>query len=110
MENIGIIESGEMMENELRICGMNCKIEKVKNYARDYTFLGTFCGNDSIIKLDNDLKLEVEQKTLLHEIIECINYQFELDLEHNKISTIESALFWILRDNKWLLEYLLKEE
>jgi len=109
MENIGIIESGEMMENELRICGMNCKIEKVKNYARDYTFLGTFCGNDSIIKLDNDLKLEVEQKTLLHEIIESINYQFELDLEHNKISTLETALFGIIKDNKWLLEYL-KEE
>lgn len=98
-----------MIENKLKICGMDCEITKVENYARDYNFLGTFCGNDSIIKLDNALKLNIEQKTLLHEIIEAINYQFELDLEHNKISTIESALFWIIKDNKWLLEYL-KEE
>lgn len=59
---------------KLRICGLDLKVEKIKNYAMDYSFLGTFCGNDSTIKIDDNLKLNVEQKTLVHEIIEAIEY------------------------------------
>ena len=52
------------------------------------------------ILLDADLPDRAKQSSLVHEIIEAINYNYELGLEHNKITTLETALYQILSDNK----------
>lgn len=43
---------------------------------------------------------------LLHEIIEALNYRLELKLEHQQITSLESSLFQVFKDNPNLLEYL----
>ncbi len=38
--------------------------------------------------------------TLIHEIIETINWSFEMGLSHQNITTLETSLIAILMDNK----------
>ena len=101
---------GEIMNigKELIIAGLKYKIELEKNLARDANALGTHCGNIATIKVDEDLRGCVKKKTLLHEILEAINFEYELKLEHNILCIIESALFEIInnKDNEWLLDYI----
>jgi hypothetical protein len=40
------------------------------------------------------------KQTLLHEILEVLNYELELSLPHPKIKSLENALFQIISDNK----------
>lgn len=40
--------------------------------------------------------------TLIHEIIETINWSFEMGLSHQNITTLETSLIAILKDNKIL--------
>lgn len=39
------------------------------------------------------------EATLLHEIIEAINYHLELRLEHNQIQGLEAGLYSVLKEN-----------
>ena len=50
--------------------------------------------------MSNDL----ENKVLLHEIIEAINFDYELKLEHQKITILESTLYQVIIDNQELIE------
>lgn len=43
---------------------------------------------------------------VLHEIVEALNSQFELKLEHPKITTLSQGLFQVLVDNPKLVKYL----
>ena len=45
------------------------------------------------------IKYDSKLCTLLHECLEHINSKLELDLEHNQISSLETALFHMLRSN-----------
>lgn len=92
--------------NDLKISGVVYSIKEIDGLARDREALGEHCGNTAVINLDNGLTSQIQQKTLLHEIIEAINYQYELHLEHNKISVLETAIFAILKDNIWLFDFL----
>jgi hypothetical protein len=47
--------------------------------------------------------------TTLHEIIEAINWHCELNLEHPKIMTLETALYDILTTNGVKLDPLFRE-
>jgi len=40
------------------------------------------------------------EQTLLHEILEIINCEYELALDHMKISILENVLYQVLKDNK----------
>jgi len=52
-----------------------------------------------------------EQKisTVLHEIIEVLNYSFNLKLNHNQIFSLESGLYQTLKDNGIDLQPLLND-
>lgn len=95
--------------NKIYIAGLEYEIQYAKHYARDAEALGSHNGNNAVIKIDVDLKLQVKQKVLLHEIIEAINFEYSLKLEHDKICVLESALFEVIKNND-LLEYFNNEE
>ncbi len=62
---------------------------------------GDFCCMDNIIRINLDGTVEaVRAESFLHEIIESININNELKLEHNKICTLSSQIFAVIRDNK----------
>ena len=62
------------------------------------------CGycrtTDNEIYINSSMSQEQQESTLLHEIIEAINFNYQLDLEHNKIQTLEATLYQVLKDNK----------
>jgi len=51
------------------------------------------------IRLSDDLGEDMRDSTLLHEIIEALNYHLELKLEHNQITSLEAGLYQTLKDN-----------
>lgn len=93
----------------VKIGGIKYKIEYSKDLTRDRGNLGECCCNTSVIRLDSDLGFHMEKKTLLHEIIEAINFEYEMKLEHTKISILETALYQIIIDNKELIKTFWKE-
>ena len=62
------------------------------------------------VKTKNEIQIEKNQSqsqkesTLLHEIIEAINDLYELDLnkDYHKITTLETALYQVLKDNNFI--------
>ncbi len=40
------------------------------------------------------------ESTVVHEIVESINFLYELELPHTKISTLETAIYQVFSDNK----------
>ncbi len=52
------------------------------------------------ITISSNINPQVQEVTLLHEIIEIINNICDLALPHQTISTLETNLFQVIRDNK----------
>jgi len=48
------------------------------------------------IQIASDLHPQGKQTTVLHEIIEAINYHLQLELEHSKIMSLEVGIFQTL--------------
>lgn len=90
------------MPNKLKIGGLIYKCTLEKNLGRDYSATGQSCNNDLWIKIDDSLPEQNKKSTLIHEIIEQINCIYELGLEHDKICTLETALYQVIADNKEL--------
>jgi len=60
---------------------------------------GQFISINRIIYIRNDADQEVMEECLLHEIIESIDYDNDLGLPHQTISTLSICLYQILKDN-----------
>ena len=54
------------------------------------------------IWIDGRQSLSRMESCLIHEIIEILNYDLELDLPHEKISQLEAGLYQVLKDNNLL--------
>lgn len=61
------------------------------------------------LKIASDVPQDGKESTLLHEIIEALNYHMELGLEHRQISSLETGLHQVLSDNGVDLSVLFKE-
>ncbi len=58
------------------------------------------CGfEDLSITIDKNLAYTVKFTILLHEIVEAINEQYELCLEHHTVQTLGNSLTQVLLDN-----------
>ncbi len=70
---------------------------------------GDYCAWNNVMHINMEGTTEsVRGESFLHEIIEAINLDNELNLEHPKITTLASQLFAIIRNNK--LDFRKKEE
>jgi hypothetical protein len=63
-----------------------------------------------IIKIANDAPSDVKTSTLLHELIEAINYHLELKLKHGQIMGLEVGLYQILSENGIDIGKILEEK
>jgi len=61
--------------------------------------IGSCCHTEGKIYLEENVNQSTKESTLFHEIIEAINYIYELDLDHNKITVLEATLYQVLKDN-----------
>lgn len=85
--------------NFIKIGGILYNINMVKDLARDHNALGRCCGNSGNIDIDSDLEDKIKDKVFIHEVIEALNFEYELNLEHNKISILAMSLHQVLVDN-----------
>lgn len=84
---LGYTIAVEFIENELIVDGEPC--------------FGCYDpANQKIEILHGDnVSHEKQLATLVHEATECMNDVLETDLEHNMITTIESFVFTLMRNN-----------
>lgn len=95
-------KSLEKVVSSIRIAGHEYTVTYDKEEHVDW--MGLCINNEEHIKINTNGAPYGEQlASLLHEIIEAINYRYEMDLEHHKIMTLETALYQILVDNPQLL-------
>ena len=89
----------------IRILGKNYRLIQ----TQEPTTHGETTFIDSTIAINSNLQLDSKQETLLHEIIEVLNYNAELKLKHNQISSISSLLYSVIKDNDILDNKLFDE-
>lgn len=83
----------------VKIGGHIYQVKTSSTLARDSDVHGSSCGNALEITIDTTIPKQNQESVLLHEIIEQINYRYELRLEHRQISVLESAIYQVIRDN-----------
>lgn len=84
---------------------------KVKVFAHTYSIkidpllsiesgtTGRCCSNTLKIELDPNVPESNQADTFLHEIMEALKYQLQLDLEHAALSQIATGVLTVIRDN-----------
>lgn len=77
----------------MRIVQDDCLASSDGRYASCDTMRG-------IIEIDANQPTDHKELSLLHEIIEAINRENELELEHNAIMVISNQLYQVIKDNK----------
>ena len=83
--------------------------DKIKILGYDYTIkmidlnetekFGTQDMNTLTIRLNENKAQSQIDSTLLHEIIEAINFHLGLELNHYQINALEAGLYQVLKDN-----------
>lgn len=88
------------MIKKIRILGIDYDVQFSNMDVMGNDSAGQCHNTRTRILIDTHNQSESHQRcVLLHEIIEALNYRLELKLEHNQITSLESSLFQVLRDN-----------
>ena len=91
-----------MIPKDIKIGGIKYKVIPVDpKISESY---GKVIFESASIHLDDTLTQDVSLSTLLHEIIEVINEENELKLEHRTIQTLGTQLYAVLKDNPRVFE------
>lgn len=88
------------MKKQLNICGHDYKLifkDIEKEEADSNSGYCVVSGNKIVV--NKNLPISQQESTIVHEALEAINFLFELNLEHNKIMTLETALYQFMKDN-----------
>ena len=84
----------------LKIGGFNYKVIYRKRYKNDgVSVFGNQCSSTHQIWIESDIPVQRQEEVLLHEIIESIDTDNELKLEHTQISALSNCLYQALKDN-----------
>lgn len=97
--------------NKLRILGIDYTVSFCDSRQHGNNNFGTHTPGLCAIVVDTKRQTRSHQKAvLLHEIIEALNYRLELELDHDKITQLETGLFSVFRDNPELAEFISSDE
>lgn len=88
-----------IIPDKIKIGGLIYDVKHQKNVSRDRGSLGISCGNSQEIEIEESLSDQMKKHVLIHEIIEQINFLYELDLPHPKILILEAAIYQVITDN-----------
>ena len=90
------------MPSKLKIVGLNyvLKLNPILRTDDGLSAVGRHVAGASSIEINPSFPKEVQESTLIHEILEAINCNFELALAHHQITTLEHTLYQVLKDNK----------
>lgn len=82
----------------MKILGYNYTIDR----SRSNDDIGTFGRHNGIsfqIQIASDLTQQQAESTMLHEIIEAINFAMNLELGEHNIRVLEASLYQVLTAN-----------
>ena len=79
----------------IKISGYEFKVNLSTRKELEDDF-GTMDMETLTICIEKGIDEQLQYSTLLHEVIETINYIHELDLDHSKIMTLETCLYQVL--------------
>ena len=91
------------LPKKLKIGGYTYEViyeDRVKKSGTDHP--ATYTSKHQKIFIDKTQCREEMESSLIHEIIEALNYAYELGLDHKQVSTLEATLYQVLKDNKFL--------
>lgn len=80
------------------------------NLTRDSDALGQSCGNALEIRVDAAIPRSNQESAFLHEVLEQINYRYELRLEHRTITVLETSLYQVMRDNPEAVKFIMGQD
>jgi len=83
----------------LKILGFKVPVKFVENGLFSNR-AGLYDGRSQEITIGADCNRQVQNSTLIHEIIECINNELELNLEHPQLSALATGIYQVIKDNK----------
>jgi len=83
---------------KIKIIGKMIDVKIVKNKELP-NLNGQFQTQYNLIHLNEDVEPQQLEETLLHEIIEFIETQLELKIEHKSICALSECLYQVLKDN-----------
>ncbi len=92
-----------MIPKNLKIGGLNFEIVVEPHRRRDHGVDTTASENCKYQKIWVDSEAQKEDgmmDDLLHEIVEAINCLYDLELNHQTITTLAEALHQVMRDNR----------
>jgi hypothetical protein len=84
--------------SRLKILGYEYTIERREDVHSMDAF-GKMNAKAQVIPIATDLAQEQVESTILHEVIEALNYHLDLKLKHDTIMRLEAALYQVLVDN-----------
>lgn len=82
----------------MNIVGYAYTIKPDPGMARRDNAFGSHSPGALEIEYDQDTHRQMQESSILHEIIEAINYHLELRLRHNQIMALETGLYSTLID------------
>lgn len=61
--------------------------------------MGEFEKEKNRIRIADIISEDLQDSALIHEMIEALNYIYELNLDHNVITSLEGGFYQFLKDN-----------
>lgn len=91
----------------IKILGYRYTIQTDKN-QNEIGSMGRCHSDQQTIQIANDINSEAATSTLLHEIIEVLNFHLKTEMTEQQITAMEAGLFTVLLDNSVDLTPLLR--
>lgn len=87
--------------NKVRISGVDYVVERPQDRAMSDGNMheATFIPARSAIIIDGKLSESAAWSALWHEIMEVVDFRYELKLDHHVLTVLEAAITQILNDN-----------
>jgi hypothetical protein len=89
----------------VRVLGKPYTVE----FIDDFEDAGQCFDVKQSIKIRADMPLELEQDTVVHELLHALDYSMHLEMAERQVSALAAGLLAVLRDNPSLLHYLSQE-
>ena len=91
------------MPSNLKIGGFQWNVKEVENLMNDREHLGEMAPRTQEISIEKGSSEQQKEETLLHEIIEVLNWMYNINLEHYQIELLGVSLHQVLKDNDLII-------
>lgn len=89
-----------VIPEKVKIAGQDWKIVYDDKLLAERSHLGETRPMSNVIAIQGLLDRQMQEETLLHEIIEVIKHSCDLDMDHQTLSTLSVQLHQVLKDNR----------